>query len=159
MQLLQNIFSSPMDLLRKVENDKVTLEKCLVGFDEEAIREALFNFVVGCYHLVDWVKAYHPNLESDVYKLLNENKYLGACRDLCNASKHVLIDLNREINKKHPPLLTDVELSATGSMASSGIPEFKVKVQFGDGDRIPLEELIANVMSAWKTFFNGNNLK
>lgn len=158
MQLLQNVFSSPLDLLKKVENDKVTLEKCLVAFDEKAIREALFNFAVGCYHLVDWVKAYHPNLKTDVNDLLNKNKYLGACRDICNASKHALIDLKRESNKKYPPVLTDVAQSATGSIAPSGIPEFKVKLQFGDGDRIPLEKLIVKVMSAWETFFKDKNI-
>jgi len=159
MQLLQNIFSSPLDLLKKVENDKVTLEKCLVGFDEKAIREALFNFVVGCYHLVDWVKAYHPNFKTDVYDLLNKNKYIGACRDLCNASKHVMIDLNKEPNITYPPVLSDVAHSATGSITSSGISEFRVKLQFGDGDRIPLEELIVKVISAWEIFFNDKRLR
>jgi len=33
MQLLQHIFSSPLELLIKVENDKVALERSLVGFD------------------------------------------------------------------------------------------------------------------------------
>lgn len=159
MQLLQNIFSSPIDLLKKVEADKITLQKCLVDFDEKAIRETLFNFVVGCYHLADWIKAFYPNLESDVYNLLNQNKYLGACRDLCNASKHVKLDINKGAYTVYPPVLSDVAYSATGNVSSSGITEFKVKLQFDSGDRIRLEKFMAQVMSTWEKFFNDKDIK
>ncbi len=135
------------------------MERSLGKFDEKAIREALFNFVVGCYHLVDWVKVYHPKLKPKVFSLLNQNKYLRACRDLCNASKHVNLDITRGSYEKYPPVLSDVEHSATGQTSPSGIAKFRVKLQFADGDRIPIEEFITKVMEEWKKFFNDKGIK
>ena len=156
---MQNIFSSPVDLMRKVEKDKVSLEKSMAVSDEVAIRESLFNFVVGAYHLVDWIKIYYPSLEQEVYNLLSKNKYLSACRDLCNASKHVKLELNKGSYKIHPPVLGDVEYSPTGAISPSGISEFKVKVEFNDGYRIPVENLMEQVITAWKKFFEEKGIE
>src|SRR5471032_2940588 len=37
----------------------------------------------------DWANAFHPDLEPAVSALLNDSDSLKACRDLCDASKHV----------------------------------------------------------------------
>ena len=155
---LERIFSSPVELLDKVEKDKKALEKALASCDDDEILEALFNFSVGCYHLVDWVKAYHPALKKKVYKLLNQNKYIRACRDLCNASKHINIDLQSRAYKDHPAVINDVEQSATGSTIASPVPPYRLKIQFEDGERSKAENVIEQAFEAWKTFFHENNI-
>lgn len=158
MKLMEKIFTSPIDLLKKAEKDKERLEESLLIWDEVTIRESLFNFTVSCYHLVDWIKVYCPKLESKVYELLNNNKYIGACRDLCNASKHVKLDLERGPYVKYPPVVSDVEQSATGSMIASQLPNYRLKIQFEDGERLAAEEVIENAMKAWKRFFDENGI-
>jgi len=110
MRLMNNIFSSPIDLLKKVEKDKAKLESALFFWNEDEVRESLFDFAVGSYHLIDWVKVYKPELQSKVYDLLNNNKYIAACRDLCNASKHVELEISEGAYKKHPPVVVPKSL-------------------------------------------------
>lgn len=158
MRLMKKIFSSPVDLLKKVEKDKKNLEQALLVWNEAEIQDSLFNFSVSCYHLVDWVKAYYPNLKPKVHDLLNNNKYVNACRDLCNASKHVELDVTKGAYSKHPPVINDVEQSATGSTVASPLPSYRLKIQFKDGDRLAAEEVIQNAFDAWKKFFCDNGI-
>lgn len=155
---MKKIFSSPLELLNKVEKDKTNLETALLRWDETGIQESLFNFSVGSYHLVDWVKTYYPNLESKVYNLLNNDKYLGACRDLCNASKHVELDVTKGGYSKYPPVVSDIDQSPTGSTVVS-FPGYRLKIQFNDGDRVAAEEVIQKAFDAWKKFFTDNGIK
>ncbi len=156
---MKKIFSSPLDLLNKVEKDKTNLKNALLQWDKIGIQESLFNFSVGSYHLVDWVKTYYPNLESKVYYLLNNDKYIGACRDLCNASKHVVLDVTKGGYSKYPPVVSDVDQSPTYSLANISLPSYRLKIQFNDGDRIAAEEVIQKAFDAWKKFFDDNSVK
>lgn len=158
MRLMKKIFSSPVDLLQKVKKDKEKLELALLNWDEIQIQETLFNFSVSSYHLVDWVKVYYPSLKSHVYALLNNNKYIGACRDLCNASKHVELDLTAGAYGNHPPVICDVDQSPTGSTVASSFPSYRLKIQFKDGNSIATEELIQKAFDGWEKFFDDHKI-
>jgi len=159
MVLLDKIYTSPVELLRKTEKEETKLLNALQQWDEENIKDYLFNFVVSCYHLIDWVKASYPELKDDVYALLNNNQYIRACRDLCNASKHVKLETDKGAYRDHPAVVTDVETSATGESTLSELPSYRLKVQFENGDRLPAEEVFEKAVNAWNVFFETHNIK
>jgi hypothetical protein len=153
MRLLENIFDSPAQLLQKVERDKDKLLTALEECDLQEIRFAVFDFSVGAYHIVDWIKSFHPELKSSAYSLLNSNRCVGACRDLCNASKHVKLAVEKPPYNKYLPVLADVEASAIPSVELALPSTFRLKLQFADGDRIPMEDVATEAYRAWYAFF------
>lgn len=152
MQLLGKIFDSPEQILEKTEREKETLLLALETWNEREIRNAVFNFSVSAYHIVDWVKAFYPKLEKAAYSLLNDNHYVSACRDLCNASKHIFLELEKGPYKCYPPVVRDVEASATSNTTVT-LPSFRLKVQFADGLRLPMETVAVEACKAWQEFF------
>ena len=165
LELLQNIYTSPHDLLKKVQREKAVLLHALGSYDQPRSTDLLFNFAVGCYHLVDWVKAFRPDLKDDVYTLLNNNMYLSACRDIANASKHVTLNLTQGAYKFYPPVLSSVETSATdhGVYKSAlsnqdTVPPIRVKVQFQKGAKITVQEVVTKAVKAWEDFFRAKAL-
>lgn len=60
---------------------------------DEYDRDTIIAFLQNCFHLGDWIRSTHPELEKEWYKFQNDNFEIGACRDLCNGYKH------RELSK------------------------------------------------------------
>lgn len=165
MSLLQHLYSSPRDLFEKIEREGQELVAALGKYDEQRIRDLVFNFSVGCYHLVDWVKVLYPTLEGDVYALLNGNPYLKLCRDIANASKHYEVDPNSPAYKRYPPVLADLDLSATDHdiykidfPQAEDIPPFRVKLHSLDGSRTSLDEFVRESIKAWKEFLSAQDI-
>ncbi|MBB5459013.1 hypothetical protein [Paraburkholderia sp. Cpub6] len=157
MKLLGAIYDSPVKLLEKAERDGAALTQALSNCDESAVHDSLFNFAITAYHLVDWVKTLRPEVDiSKVSDLLEGSECLRACRDLCNASKH--IDLT-----KYPPTAQDVRFSATAatsiSNTSASQPPWRLKIQMKDGHTIRADDLVSDVIDAWKTFFADNHIQ
>lgn len=157
-QPLQRIFDSPIQLLKKTERDKDVLLGALESGDPHRIANAVFDFSVGAYHLVDWVKALHPELEGDVYALLESNPNIGACRDLCNACKHVFLDIERHSYKTHPPKISEVGESVVPNTFVASAPRTVLKVQFQNGDRRLVKDVAINACEVWQGFFNRHGL-
>lgn len=157
MQLLGKIFDSPTQLLDKTEREKEVLLSALATWNESEIRNAVFNFSVSAYHIVDWVKAFYPKLEEAAYSLLNNNHHVGACRDLCNASKHISLKLETGSYKDYPPVVRDVEASATGN-TTVALSSFRLKVQFSNGLRILMEDVAVEACKAWQEFFRQHGI-
>jgi len=157
-QPLRRIFDSPNQLLKKTERDKDVLLEALASGDPHRIANAVFDFSVGAYHLVDWVKAFHPTLEREVYALLQSNPNIGACRDLCNACKHVFRDAERHSYKRHPPTISDVDESTVANTFVASAPRTVLKVQFRNGDRRPVKDVASDACEAWQEFFNRHGL-
>ena len=175
MRLLQPIYSSPTQLLEKARRDGDRLVTALFANDEQDVRDALFDFAVSAFHVWDWVKVYRPDLVMPVTSLLNTSEPIKACRDLCNASKHVDLDLNR----KHPLVVEAPRYSATSSgtpsepkdfMRESGSgesaplpaapPAWRLKVTFKSGrPDIRAEDLVPEVLREWDKFFAEHAIK
>lgn len=176
MKLLHAIYASPVELLDKARRDGHDLTQALRICDESAVRNSLFDFAISTYHVWDWVKAYRPDLEQSVTKLLNSADALGACRDLCNASKHVILTLDRGPYLKHPPVVDSVGISAiaTGTLtdvkdafpqpgnqggATPTQPPWRLKVQMKNGRRITAEDLVSEAIDVWEKFFADNQIQ
>ncbi len=126
-------------------------------WDEIRIQDNLFNFSVSVYHLVDWVKEYYPNLKDAVYDWLNTHEELRAFRDLANASKHVSLTVDKGPYENYPPVVEDVEASATSfDVAMLTGPPYRLKVQLENGARLTINELADKAIQAWDEFFNVN---
>jgi hypothetical protein len=173
MKLLGAIYVSPVQLLDKARRDGQTLTQALSICDESAVRDSLFNFAISAYHLCDWVKAFRPKLKGKVTALLDGSNSLRACRDLCNASKHIILTLDRGAYLTHPPLVDAVSISATagtslpdrkevsGQAPNQGIvlTPWRLKIQMKDGPRIAAEDLVSEAVSVWETFFTDNHIQ
>lgn len=121
MQVLDTLFGGPGDLLRKAKRDKQKLIMALQQCDEVEVKEHLFNFAVTVYHIIDWLKAYHPELKKEPYEWLNSQEALQVCRDLCNASKHVVLDSNKGGYRGYPAVTEALDTSAIASTAVASI--------------------------------------
>lgn len=176
MKLLHAIYTSPVELFDKTRRDGRVLTEALSVCDESVVRDSLFNFAIGAYHLRDWIKAYHPKLKTKVTVLLDSSDSLGACRDLCNASKHVILTLDCSSYRNHPPIVDDVAISATaraslpelrdvlGQADNQGTshasqPPWRLKIQMKNGRRIVAEVLVTEAIDAWEKFFADNHLQ
>lgn len=176
MKLLHVIYASPVELLDKARRDGRALTEALSVCDESAVRDSLFDFAISAYHLWDWIKAYRPELEGAVTALLDTSDSLGACRDLCNASKHVILTLDRGAYLKHPPVVDAVTISASTraspleaknllgqvgnqSTASASRSPWRLKIQMKNGRRIAAEDLVAEAIGVWEKFFADNHIQ
>jgi hypothetical protein len=164
MKLLHAIYSSPIDLLAKAEEDGNKLINAVRNQNKAQARAALFDFAVTVYHVWDWIKASRPELSRKAPHPLTTYQSLAACRDLANASKHAVIKVTRGPYKKYPPVVQSVAVSVLASMPNqpmtasghqSQMPSWRFKVQL-PGRRVPIEDLVAEAISAWKSYFAKN---
>jgi hypothetical protein len=160
--LLSAIFDNPAKLLGKVEREGVALTEALSDCNESAVHDLLFNFSIGAYHLIDWVKAFRPDLDqgqaSKVYALLNGSEALGACRDLANASKHIVLDRYKE---GHGPKIQEIRRSATAATSTPNTlplqPQWRLKIKL-PSRTIAVEDWVQEVIEEWRKFFDDNRI-
>jgi hypothetical protein len=172
MTLLHAIYDSPVDLLDKARRDGQALTQALSNCDKSAVQDSLFNFAISTYHLWDWIKAFNPELKDAVNALLDDSASLQACRDLCNASKHINLISNRshkKQNRQYPLVVEDVDYSATARTSLPNMkgvptkaanqdidpaqPSWRLKIQMRTGQRFPAEDLVSDALSVWEKFF------
>jgi len=55
---------------------------------DEYDHDTIIAFFQNCFHLGDWIRSTHPELEQAWYKFQNNHVEIGACRDICNGYKH-----------------------------------------------------------------------
>lgn len=65
--------------------------------DSENYVDEILAFFQNCYHLKDWIKhdSTLPPARSRVETLINTNRWLALCADICNASKHLKLTSSR----------------------------------------------------------------
>jgi len=174
VKLLHAIYSSPIELLRKAEEDGAKLVDAVQQQDKVKARAALFNFAVTTYHVWDWVKASRPDLARKGKHPLATYVSLAACRDLANASKHAIITVTRGPYKKHPPIVQDVAVSAVASwppdvshdttvaymLVGQQTPatRWRLKIQLATGRRLAIEDLVSEALAAWKDYFGKHSI-
>lgn len=161
MDALIKIFSGPVDLLDKARRDHAALKRALGDKDLEAVRDAVFNFSVSTYHLIDWVSKYQPELKPKISSL-RENPSMKIVRDICNASKHVELDEQSKAYKDYPASTTSMETSSTSSVVLSGMsdvagtPSWTLKVVTKQQERLRFEDVASEAMKAVEKFFKEN---
>jgi hypothetical protein len=123
------------------------------SLQETVSSDRAFNFVVAAFHLKDWVDQ-DPSLpqsaKSDLASIQN-NSYFQICRDLANASKHMVIT-------KYEPSTTDASSNQGWNIGRYGKGPYgkgeeSIKITHSDGSVINILELKDNILSLWNAFF------
>jgi hypothetical protein len=168
MKPIANLYSGPADLLDKARRDRDALRDAATSGDETILQDKLFDFSVTAYHIVDWMKSFHPELEVATYTWLNSEPSLQACRDIANSHKHHALDVAHGAYRRFPPVVEhlDYSLGAVASVQMSadvlgaesseelgGRPQRHLKVQFVSGPRSRVEEIADDAVAAWERFF------
>jgi hypothetical protein len=154
-------YKSARDLFGKVYRDKDKLHESVSSQDHERIADAVFNFAVTAYHVKDWLKqeAITTFTPQDVEKYLNSNEVLRICADLCNGSKHRVLDKSPRSTAKgtgDSPL----KVSMTSITCSSSIPVtgFTPVIYTAEENEYNILTWADQVVSTWEDFFTRHGI-
>lgn len=54
--------------------------------------DVVYTFFQNCFHLKDWLLNSKVINKEELNRFINDNEEMRICRDLCNGSKHLIID-------------------------------------------------------------------
>ena len=140
--------ASARDLHAKLQRDAAFLDK-------EVSTDALFNFVVTGYSLIDWIKE-DPGVptvaktKSEI-DALRADKWLKVCGDLATAAKHFVLTQRKPITSS----ATSRRGYSMGGHGKGGysVGEESIEVSLNDGTHFSALELVAGVLDTWQSFF------
>lgn len=131
-----------------------SLDQMIDPEDEDSV----IAFFLNCYHLRDWIRSSHPELNIEVATLFKQNFELGACRDICNGFKHkTLTTPSHDANFNWYWEYDYLDL-----MGKSGRNPHKNCIAFQDGTGIRkfnLFDLATHCFSLWEGFLKGHKLE
>jgi len=151
-------FGNSKKLLEKVKRDQSTLYDAIISQDPDSISDAVFNFAVTGYHIKDWLKSEGV---AGVEDHINENPMLRLCADLCNGSKHKLLNSLRE---KDDPVTSINNSELTWDMttitcdATIPINGHTVRMILTSGKEVEILDFANQVVGNWESFFSANNI-
>ncbi len=146
-------FSSLRDVFAKLKRDAAAL-------DAEVTSDALFNFVITGYSMIDWVKKdlsvpISAKAASVVQALYND-RWLKVCGDLATAGKHF------SLTSRNP--ITDSTTSGRGfgvgryGAGVYGVGEENIEILLNDETTFNCLDLVKGVLSTWETFFTTHGI-
>jgi hypothetical protein len=105
------------------------------------------------YHMRDWLQNSGAASQAQLDALMASNRCLKLCSDVCNGSKHFVLDPKRS-KTDHIGLLREyIPPSLTGDHEASSRPSLLAFVNHaGDVEFRRVEELMAECLAAWQTF-------
>ena len=138
-------FEKAQDLFDKMIRDAHALEEAVSG-------DRAFNFVITAFHLKDWIEQ-DPSVSQsakDDLDMIRSNRYFQICRDLANASKHMVIT-------KYPPSTAGASSNQGWNVGRYGkgpygVGEESIKITHTDGSVVSILELKDKMMSLWNDF-------
>lgn len=108
-----------------------------------------------CYHVKDWLKndpEYTSHSNSEIEKFVNDTKPLAIAADLCNSSKHLILD-TRPRSGETPTLAGRVFNLHVGS----GTPDsMNVRIAHGQ-DVFDAFNIATQAMESWDNFVSNGN--
>jgi hypothetical protein len=115
--------------------------------------DILYAFFQNCFHLKDWIVNSGALSKNVVEDFINSNTDMKICRDLCNGSKHLIIN-NPSIGKNVSIVRRDYSLSIGGGPA-----EIKVHYSVNAGG-LPLDaySLAESCVIHWEVFLKEHDL-
>jgi len=144
-------FKKARDLFDKMIRDADALQETVSG-------DRAFNFVITAFHLKEWVEQDPsvPQSAKDNLVKISKNRYFQICRDLANASKHMVIT-------RYQPSTADTSSNKGWNVGRYGkgpygVGEESIKITHSDGSMISILELKDNMILLWKDFFQRNTL-
>lgn len=121
------------------------------GRSPEFARDEACAFFQNCYHVKDWIINDEALTISDkinvVEQFINESPRLSLCADLCNATKHLVLERHR--SGQHPAV-THADI---GIDVSAEIQRVRFWVSTASGTTLDALDLAAHCLSEWDRFF------
>ena len=151
-------FGKSKNLLEKVKRDQNTLYDAIISQDPDCISDAVFNFAVTGYHIKDWLKSEGV---SGVEEHINNNPMLRLCADLCNGSKHQLLNSPREIADPVTSINnSELTCDMTTITCDATIPinGHTVRMHLTSGREVEILDFANQVVGSWESFFSANNI-
>jgi hypothetical protein len=130
------------------------------ALDEEVTSDRLFNFVVTCYSMIDWVKndpGIPASAKTDIaVQGVYNDKWLKVCGDLATASKHFKLTNRVPITSS----ATTSQGFGVGRYAKGGygVAEESIEVQLNDGTTLVCLDLVRGVVACWQSFFSDHGI-
>ena len=115
--------------------------------------DEVYAFFVNCYHLKDWIKNGKSvgAAAEKVEELINDNKQLSLCADICNGVKHLTLTSTRSGD--------DPRFGRREFKLGLGGPETNISVKYRiDTSSGPVDafELATKCLQAWENFIVSN---
>ena len=119
------------------------------------LEDFLFAFFQNCYHLREWTLKASAVSRSDIDKLFNASRELRVCRDICNGTKHPVVD--------HPSVDPDFSIGREYDsqvpsgfryfiIAGGNVAEPEEKPRFMPSEKVDLLTLADQCLAVWKSF-------
>lgn len=131
----------------------------------------MWSFFQASHHLKDWIKGFHPDLDADVEKYINNSQYLKIGADLANRSKHYHLkrkrggdaDINRnDVTVKLNTLIMNISQSIDSQVTQSSVekPEvfWKYYVDIPKGKSYDQIELADKILIEWDTYIKSREI-
>jgi hypothetical protein len=112
--------------------------------DLEAV-DFLFTFFQSAYHLRDWIEKSSGATQAQLDDLMAQTPALKLCRELCNASKHFVLDGTHRSARIH------VVQEACGE-GRYRIRMIAFEARGGGTDYAYVDELVNDIVAAWQVF-------
>lgn len=118
-------------------------------------KDIVYCFFQNCHHLKDWIKN---DTSSSVTKgvvkgFIKENRCLLLCADICNGSKHLILD-RKPRSGETPEFVSKTVRLTLGSKTNIAI-NWVIQTSSGNIDAF---QLATQCMNAWNNFFVHHDL-
>ncbi|WP_156888939.1 hypothetical protein [Rhodococcus sp. BH4] len=123
-----------------------------VEADAAEARDALYHFWQDAWHLRDWITA-PPSpkyLEKETRQLFEDSVALGACRDIANGVKHLLLDRGKSWTE------SGEYAEVSGQSVVINMPRIEAVVNWSTGEILSNESVgDSSVRYSWTVRVNG----
>ena len=119
---------------------------------EQHPEDYVYAFCQNAYHLRDWLQNSGAASQRDLDELMARTPALKLCRDVCNGSKHLVLD-QRRTSTDHIGLMREyVPPPVTGGEPGERLRLLAVEGQDGSVNFFEIEDLLEQCVSAWRDF-------
>jgi len=119
-------------------------------------QDDLYAFFINCYHLKDWIKndsSLTQQIRNKVEKFVSESEELNICGDICNGSKHLVLD--------RPKKSADTKIGSRHfSLVLGHGPIIHIEyIIESNGKKYDTHSLATKCIDTWNHFFKKHHLK
>lgn len=140
--------------LRRVERWQVrllsALDQSVEGLGDDDVLDYLYAFCQASYHLRDWLVNSGAATKRELEDLMEQTPSLGLCREICNGSKHLLLDARHRSTR----------IGFMQEYRGSGHHRLRLiafEARTGGVNYEYVDSMIDDVVTAWRGFCSGRH--
>ncbi|MBI5636172.1 hypothetical protein HY993_04385 [Candidatus Micrarchaeota archaeon] len=148
-----------MEQLNRVKRWFERLKKCQTGSAEQ--EDVLLAFCVNCYHLRDFLISSKVASKNNLDEFIGNNVQMQICRDICNESKHCMLDSPSIFERdKKGKKITAGWFAGVLLLREQDILTNKPKlIILANGKKHDALELARKCIALWKEFFKKSRIQ